>query len=110
MLFQRGVAYRELGRHREAGELIDKARAALPPSYRRGHGRSAASLALAHAPDGDVAGAVCEGWQALAIALDTGSADTIADLRRMRQILDRQQADPMVLDEFDEALHKIIGP
>lgn len=108
-LFQRGIAYLELGRHREASDLFDKAQAALPASYRRDHGRWAASLALARAHDGDVAGAVTAGWQALAIVLDTGS-DTIADLQRMRRILDRQQADPAILDEFDGALREIIGP
>lgn len=109
-LFQRGVAYLELDRHREAADLFGKARAVLPGSYRRDHGRWTANLALARAHEGDVAGAVTAGWQALAIVLDTGSVHTIADLRRMRRILDRQQADPAILDEFDGALRQITGP
>ncbi|HEY2765668.1 MAG TPA: hypothetical protein VGJ13_16910, partial [Pseudonocardiaceae bacterium] len=91
VLFQRGVAYVDLGRHQEAGDLLEKAQATLPASYRRDHGRWAARLALSRANDGDPAGALTAGLQALSIALDTGSAYTIADLRRMRRILDRQQ-------------------
>lgn len=109
-LFQRGVAYLELGRHREARNLFEEARAALPASYRRDQGRWAASLALACAHDGDVAGAVAAGRQAVGIVLDAGSVYTIADLRRMRRVLDRHQADQAVLDEFDEALREVIGP
>ena len=108
-LFQRGVAYLELGRHREARNLFEEARAALPASYRRDQGRCAASLALACAHDGDVASAVAAGRQAVGIVLDTGSIYTIADLRRMRRVLDRHQADQAILDEFDEALREVIG-
>jgi tetratricopeptide (TPR) repeat protein len=106
----RGVAYRELHRHREARDLFDQARTALPASFRRDHGRWAAGLALACAHDGDLAAALTAGWQAITIALDTGSVYTIADLRSMRQVLDRQQADPVILDELDQALPEIIGP
>jgi tetratricopeptide (TPR) repeat protein len=109
-LFQRGVAYLELGKYREARNLFEQARAALPTFYRRDHGRWAASLAVACAHDGDVAGAVTAGWQAVGIVLDTGSVYTIADLHCMRQVLHRQQADRAILDEFDEALREIVGP
>ena len=108
--FQRSVAYDELGRHREAGVLADKARIALPPSHRRDRGWWAASLALARAHDGDVPGALVAGRQALVILLDTGSTNTIAYLRRMRRVLDRQQVDQALLDEFDRLLHLITGP
>ncbi|MGH4023592.1 MAG: hypothetical protein ACRDRV_03310 [Pseudonocardiaceae bacterium] len=109
VLFQRSVAYDELGRHREAGVLAEKARIALPSTYRRDHGRWNATLALARAHDGDVPGALVAGWQALVILLDTGSAYTIADLQRMRRVLDRQQVDQALLDEFDRVLHLVTG-
>ena len=57
-----------------------------------------------------MAGALTAGWQALGIALDTGSVYTIADLRSMCQVLDRQRADPDLLDEFDEALRELTEP
>lgn len=109
-LFQRGVVCLELGRHREARRLLGSARAALPASFRRDHGRWAASLALACAHDGDVNGALAAGWQAMAIALDAGSVYTIADLQRMRRVLGRGQVDRAILDRFDEALRKMPGP
>lgn len=109
-LFQRSVAYDELGRYREAGVLADKALTALPQSRRRDHGRWAASLAVARTHDGDVPGALIAGWQALVILLDTGSANTTADLRRMRRVLDHQLADQALLDEFDRVLQLITGP
>ncbi|HEY2763678.1 MAG TPA: hypothetical protein VGJ13_06650 [Pseudonocardiaceae bacterium] len=110
VLFQRGVAYRELNRYREARDQFDEARAALPASFHRDHGRWAASLALVCAHDGDVAAALTAGWQAVPIALDTGSVYTIADLRYMRRVLDRQRVDRAILGEFDEALREIIEP
>jgi tetratricopeptide (TPR) repeat protein len=110
VLFQRGLACRELGRHHEARDHFDQARAALPISFRRDHGRWAASFALASAHHGDLTTALTAGWQALGIALDTGSIYTIADLRNMHRVLDRQRADPDLLDEFDEALRELTEP
>jgi len=100
--FQRGVAYVELGRHAEAVELFDAARTRLPLGYRRDHGRYAANLAVAAALDGQVDRAVAAGREALAVAVETGSAHTLADLRRMRRALDRWADDPAVA-EFDAA-------
>jgi transcriptional regulator with XRE-family HTH domain len=87
VLFQRGVAYVELGRYAEAAELFDQARARLPESYRRDHGRYAANLAIAAAHAGQVDRAVAAGRESLAIAVETGSAHTVTDLRRMRRAL-----------------------
>jgi tetratricopeptide (TPR) repeat protein len=101
--FQRGVAYLELGRYREAVDLFEQARARLAADYRRDHGRYAANLAVAAALDGQVDRAVTAGREALAIAVETGSAHTVTDLRRMRRALDRWPDRPRVR-EFDEAL------
>lgn len=89
VLFQRGVAYVELGRHGAAVELFDAARARLPAGYRRDHGRYAANLAVAAALDGQVDRATAAARDALAGVVETGSAHTVADLRRMRRALDR---------------------
>ncbi|MGH3631870.1 MAG: hypothetical protein ACRDRL_31075 [Sciscionella sp.] len=111
VLFQRGMTYRELGRHHEARDLFDQARAALSASYRRDQGRWAASLALAAAHDGDLTGALTAGRQAIAIVRDTGSVYTIADLHSLRRVLDHhQKADRATLDDFDEALRDITAP
>lgn len=103
VLFQRGVAYVELGRHGEAVELFEQARARLAAGYRRDQGRYAANLAVAAALDGQVDRAVEAGRTALAIATETGSAHTVTDLRRMRRALDRWP-DHRGVHEFDEAL------
>jgi transcriptional regulator with XRE-family HTH domain len=103
VLFQRGVAYVELGRHGEAIELFEQARARLAAAYRRDRGRYAANLAIAAALDGQVDRAVIAGREALTIAVETGSAHTVSDLRRMRRALDRWADHPAVA-EFDEAL------
>lgn len=103
VLFQRGVAYVELGRHREAIGLFDAARARLPACYRRDHGRYAANLAVAAALDGQVDRAVVAGLEALTTAVETGSAHTLTDLRRMRRALEHRSGHPAVV-EFDDAL------
>jgi transcriptional regulator with XRE-family HTH domain len=103
VLFQRGVAYVELGRFREAVELFEAARARLSGNYRRDHGRYAANLAIAAALDGQVDRAVAAARESLTTAVETGSAHTVADLRRMRRALDRWPEHPAVV-EFDDAL------
>jgi tetratricopeptide (TPR) repeat protein len=103
VLFQRGVAYVELGRHADAAELFRAARARLAPSYRRDHGRYAANLALASALDGQVDDATAAGREAVTLALAAGGAHTVADLRRMRRALERWNTSPAVV-EFDEML------
>lgn len=103
VLFQRGVAYVELGRHAAAAELFETARARLPLVYRRDHGRYAANLAVAAALDGQVERATAAGRAALALTVETGSAHTVSDLRRMRRALERW-ADAPEVAEFDAAL------
>jgi len=58
---------------------------------------------LAAALDGQVDRAATVGREALALAVETGSAHTVADLRRMRRALGRWADDPVVA-EFDEAV------
>ena len=108
VLFQRGVAYVELGRHSESAELFEAARARLAAGYRRDLGRYAANLAVAVALDGQVDRAVAAGREALGIAVEVGSAHTLADLRRMRRALDRWADSPAVA-EFDAALADVTG-
>jgi hypothetical protein len=108
--FQRAIAYTELGRHRDAGELLTTAQATLLTADRRDHGRCTARLAVARAHCGDLPAALTAGWQALAIALDTGSATTIADLQRLYQILEDRHTDPAILDEFATAPTQITPP
>ena len=103
VLFQRGVAYLELGRYGDAVELFAAARARLPVDYRRDHARYAANLALAAALDGQVDRAAAAGREALTLAVQTGGAHTVADLRRARRVLDRW-ADTPAVAEFDAAL------
>lgn len=103
VLFQRGVAYLELGRHGEALELFEAARARLAAGYLRDHGRYAANLAVAAALDGQVDRATAAGREALSIAVETGSAHTLTDLRRMRRALDHWP-DHTGIVEFDDAL------
>jgi transcriptional regulator with XRE-family HTH domain len=103
VLFQRGVAYVELGRHSDAVDLFEQAHARLASGYRRDRGRYAANLAVAAALDGQVDRAVAAGREALTVAVETGSAHTLTDLRRMRRALDRWPDHPAVR-EFDDAL------
>jgi tetratricopeptide (TPR) repeat protein len=65
VLFQRGVAYLELGRHNDALELLIAARAMLPANYRRDHGRYAANIATAAALDGQLDRAASAAREAL---------------------------------------------
>jgi tetratricopeptide (TPR) repeat protein len=103
VLFQRGVAYVELGRHAAAVDLFAAARDRLPAGYRRDHGRYAANLALAAALDGQVDRAASVGREALTLAVETGSTHTMAYLRRMRRARDRF-ADSPEGAEFDAAV------
>jgi tetratricopeptide (TPR) repeat protein len=105
VLFQRGVAYLELGRHGDAVELLDAARARLPRTYRRDHGRYASNLALAAALDGQVYRATAVGREALTLAVETSSVHTVVYLRRMRRALQRWRTDPTVA-EFDAAVRE----
>lgn len=107
-LFQRGVAYLELGRHGEAADLFDAARARLPGTYRRDHGRYSASLALAAALARDADRAVAAGRDALTVVAETGSGHTLTDLRRARRALDPWADDPAVR-ELDAAAAEIIS-
>lgn len=109
VLFQRGVAYVELGRHSEAVDLFEEARRRLAGGYRRDLGRYTANLAVAAALDGQVERAAAAGKEALEITLDVGSAHTLSDLRRMRRTLDRWGASPAVLD-FDDAVAGLLRP
>jgi tetratricopeptide (TPR) repeat protein len=108
VLFQRGVAYLELGRHADAVELFTAARAALPAEYRRDHGRYAANIALAAALDGQLDRATSLAREALTITMETGSAHTLAELRRARRAMDKWPDAPQVA-EFDAALHARSG-
>jgi transcriptional regulator with XRE-family HTH domain len=108
VLFQRGVAYVELRHHSEAVELFEAARMCLAPGYRRDIGRYSANLAIAAALDGQLERAVTAGREALRIAVEVGSAHTVADLRRMRRALDRWANSPAVAD-FDAALAEVNG-
>lgn len=108
VLFQRGVAGLELGRHTDAVELLTAARAALPAKYRRDHGRYAANIALAAALDGQLDRATSLAREALEITMETGSAHTIAELRRARRAMDKWSDAPEVA-EFDSALHAVLS-
>jgi hypothetical protein len=109
MIFQRGVAYLQLGFHGAARDLIGRASEALPDSLRRDHGRLAAALAVACAQDGDPASAVSAARRALTTAEETGSAYTIADLRRVPAILRRQQYDPDAVRRLSLCIRRVSG-
>lgn len=99
-LYQRGIAYLELGRHGEAVELIEAARARLPESYRRDHGRYASTLAVAAARLGDVDRAVDAAHSALAIASEISSGRILADVADAR----RDLPDTAAVVELDELI------
>jgi hypothetical protein len=86
--------------------LFEAAKARLAAGYRRDLGRYAAHLAVAAALDGQVERAVAAGTEALAITAEAGSAHTLADLRRLRRVLDRWAGSPPVA-EFDGALRAL---
>lgn len=106
VLFQRGAAFLELGRYGDAMEMFSRARALLPAGYRRDHGRYAANLAVAAACAGEVDRAAAAGIEAVEVALETGSATTLADLRRMRRAVDRWADHPAVV-AFDERVAEL---
>lgn len=108
VLFQRGVAHLELGRYASAVDLFTRARLALPPTYRRDHGRYAANLALAGALAGELDRASRAAMDALNIMIETGSAHTLSELRRARRAMNRWPDAPEVR-EFDAALRAALA-
>jgi tetratricopeptide (TPR) repeat protein len=106
LAFQRGIAYVELGRHRDAVPLRNAALGAFDGGYDRDRVRYAAVLALALAGAGDADAAVAHAKLGAELAAQTGSALAARELRRVRTVLRKAGADA-ALSELTEHLRDI---
>ncbi len=93
LAFQRGIAYVELGRHRDVVPLLNAALGAFDGGYDRDRVRYAAVLALALAGAGDADAAVAHAKLSAELAAQTGSALAARELRRVRTVLRKAGAD-----------------
>ncbi|MFD0901678.1 helix-turn-helix domain-containing protein [Actinomadura sediminis] len=90
----------ELGRPRDAAEILDAEVARIPPEALRSRARFGARRALAHAAAGEVEHACALTARLLPIADVVGSATIAADLRRLARTLDRRRDHPPVRDLY----------
>ncbi|MCP9210324.1 helix-turn-helix domain-containing protein [Streptomyces sp. NEAU-Y11] len=86
----------DLGRPREAAEIIDRELARIPPDALRTRARYGMRQALAHAAAGDLDHACELAGQLLDGAVAVGSATITADLRRLAHTLARHPTHPTV--------------
>jgi tetratricopeptide (TPR) repeat protein len=106
LAFQRGVAYVELGRHPNAVPLLSTALGSLTNGYTRDKARYAAMLALALAGAGEVEAALVHAKRGAALAVATGSALAVRELRRVRAALRGHRAEH-AMTELAEYLHAL---
>ncbi len=85
----RGSALLELGRVREAAEILDRQVAGIPPAARRVRARFGTHRALAHALGGDIDQACVVAREVLADATQVDSATVRVDLRELARTLSR---------------------
>lgn len=98
LAFQRGVAYVELRRHADAVPLLAAALGSLAQGYDRDRGRYAGILALALAGAGEAEQALMHAKRAAELAVATGSALAVRELRRVRALLREQGAQRAVVE------------
>jgi transcriptional regulator with XRE-family HTH domain len=94
----RGWALYDLGRPREAAEILGRQVASIPPDARRARTRFDARRALAHAVAGDVDEACRVARDLLADAAQVDSATIRLDLAELTRTLRRWHNTPMVRD------------
>jgi len=88
----RGWCLADLGRQREAADLLNMQMSRIPVDAHRARARFGARLALAHAQDGEVARACAVTTEVLADAMLVDSATIRVDLRGLRRTLNRWHA------------------
>ena len=85
----RGWTLFDLGRPREAAELLDRQLLVIPPTARRARARFGVRRALAHAQDGELDQACLATWEVLADVALVDSATTRIALRELNRTLNR---------------------
>lgn len=108
---QRGLALLALGRPEEAAPLLDRALAALPPSFVRDRSLYAVHAAQAYAALGDRAEALRLGREAARLSRDCGSPRLAAALDRLKAQLDesRPAAGPGATGEAGAEAEAVAG-
>jgi transcriptional regulator with XRE-family HTH domain len=98
----RGWSLHDLGRPREAAEILDRQVAAIPPSARRARTRFDARRALAHAVGGDIDEACVVTRGLLDDAAQVDSATIRLDLGDLVKTLRRWHNDPAVRELYPD--------
>ncbi|MGB3442302.1 MAG: helix-turn-helix transcriptional regulator [Actinophytocola sp.] len=92
----RGLALFDLGRPREAAELLDRQMLVIPPTARRARARFGVRRALAHAQDGEIEQACLATREVLADVAVVDSATVRIQLRELNRTLNRWRNHPAV--------------
>lgn len=98
----RGWSLHDLGRPREAAEILDRQVAAIPPTARRARTRFEARRALAHAVSGDIDEACTVTRGLLDDAAQVDSATIRVDLGDLVKTLRRWHNDPAVRELYPD--------
>lgn len=103
---QRALAYRYLGRHEAAAELLREGLSRVAPDLRHSEwvGSYVVDLALTYAAMGAVSDAVASAREAVAVASKTGSERIWSRVRGLRQRLAREWAGSPAVAELDEVI------
>ena len=104
MALVRGWALYDLGRPREAAELLDRQLPLIPRTARRARARFGIRRALAHAEDREIEQACIATWDVLADVAVVDSATVRLHLRDLNRTLNRWRNHPAVRDLQDELL------
>ncbi|GAA0563209.1 hypothetical protein GCM10009546_26820 [Actinomadura livida] len=100
----------ELGRPKEAGEILDAEVARIHPDALRSRARYGVRQALAHASAGQVEHACALTERLLAITDVVASATITADLRRLARVLSRWHTNPSVRDLYPALTASLRSP
>jgi hypothetical protein len=106
----RGWSLYDLGRPREAAEILDRQVVAIPPTARRARTRFDARRALAHAVGGDIDQACTVTRGLLDDAAQVDSATIRLDLADLAKTLRRWHNDPAVHDLYPDLVRTLNAP
>jgi transcriptional regulator with XRE-family HTH domain len=105
----RGWALYDLGRPREAAELLDEQLAVIPRSARRARARFGIRRALAHAQSGEIDQACAAAREVMVDAAQVDSATIRLDLGELSRTLGRWHTHPAVRDLRQELVTTLYG-
>lgn len=104
---QRAIAYTELGRGKEAVELLTRGLAEIDGNLKRDRGWHVARLAVAYALAGETEESSAAVISAAQYAVETGSSQTLADIRRARTNLRKNWPDHASVRAMEDALRTL---